>query len=126
MPNDDARPEVTPDPSPPPEDKFPTKLKLKNPVEIDGKTLTVLNLDPETIPKKEYSKIKLAFRQKYGRQDNTQSIGLDERFQNMLIARLNEITPEGFVDSLNVEDEEAAHMILNGFFQVAGLGRMIS
>jgi hypothetical protein len=104
--------------------KYPTKLTFKKPLEIDGKTLTELNLNPESLAKVEYSKLKQSFRSKFGRSDNNQSIVMDERFQNMLIAKLNEITPEGFVAGLSVEDEEAAHMIITGFFSIAGMGRM--
>ena len=106
--------------------KYPKKLVLQKPADIDGKTISELNLDLESLPKKEYSQVKQLFRQKFGRPDNNQSIGMDERFQNLLIARLNGITPEGFTESVSIEDEEAAHMIVSGFFQKAGMGRMIS
>lgn len=103
---------------------YPNRLVFTKPIEIDGKTLSELNLDLESITKKEYSAVKHLFRQKFGRADNNQSIGLDERFQNILIARLNGITPEGFVEGVSIEDEEAAHMIVSGFFQMAGMNRM--
>ncbi len=104
--------------------KIPTRLVLKTPVEIDGKKLTELNMDFASMPGREIFKLEAWFRKKYG-SSNEIAICLDERYQMMVVAKLNGITPEGLEQSdLNGEDVYAVEMMRTAFFRTVGSDRM--
>lgn len=104
--------------------KIPTRLVLKTPVEIDGKKLTELNMDFASMPGREIFKLEAWFRKKYGSSTEI-AICLDERYQMMVVAKLNGITVEGIEQSdLNGEDVYAIEMMRTAFFRTVGSDRM--
>lgn len=90
-------------------------FKLSEPLKVDGKEISELSLDTKSLKAKDYIKLQAEFQRRYGRQGNLKLLADDQRYQLMVVARINGLVVEDLEENLNGDDFNAISLTVLGF-----------